>query len=264
MRDLSGDYIAILGGSPTFGKYVAVPYPDLVEQATACPVVNLGVPHGGPDAFLSDPAVLDVAARARVAVVQITGAGGLSNPFYSVHGRRKDRFLAARPALTALFPDVDFTEIHFVRHLLIVLEQADGDRFSTVIRALKSNWVARMQELLVHLPPRRILLWLGDASPPMQASSLEAGRGPLFVDAGMLKALRSAAGQVVDSTPSVEARAEGLADMHFPTSEEAIARTQPSSAVHREIAGFLAPAVAAMLAKGPMTRLILDKEQMHA
>ncbi|MCX7286420.1 MAG: DUF6473 family protein, partial [Rhodobacterales bacterium] len=47
-RDLSGDYVAILGGSPTFGKYVALPYPDLVERATGCPVVNLGVQHGGP------------------------------------------------------------------------------------------------------------------------------------------------------------------------------------------------------------------------
>lgn len=258
-RDLSGDYVAILGGSPTFGRYVAAPYPDLVELATGCAVVNLGVQHGGPDVFLADPAVLDVAARARVAVVQVTGAGALSNPYYSVHGRRNDRFLAARPALLALFPEVDFTEIHFVRHLLIVLERTDANRFALVIRALKANWIARMQELLVHLPPRRILLWLGDTSPPERASSLEPGQDPLFVEAGMLKALQPAAGLLVEAMPSAEARAEGIANMRFPETEVALARGLPGRAVHREIAGLLAPPVAELLRKGGSTCLILDQ-----
>ena len=259
VRDLSGDYVVVLGGSPTFGKYVAKPYPDLVEAATGCPVVNLGVLNGGPDVFLSDPAVLDVAARARVAVVQISGAGAISNPYYTVHARRNDRFLAARPALISLFPEVEFTEIHFVRHLLTALKQTDGQRFAQVVRALKANWVARMQELLVHLPPRRILLWLGEASPPPHASLLEAGHGPLFVDSGMLKALNPASGLLIEAIPSAAACAEGVANMHFPLTEEALARCHPGAAVHREIAGLLAPPVAALLRKGPLARLILDQ-----
>lgn len=258
MRDLSGDYVVILGGSATFGKYVAAPYPDLVETATGYPVVNLGVLNGGPDVFLFDPAVLDVAARARVAVVQITGAEAISNPFYRVHGRRNDRFLAARPALTALFPDVDFTEVHFVRHLLGVLERTDAQRFARVVRALKANWVARMQELLVHLPPRRILLWLGVAAPPLQSSSPDPDHGPLLVDAGMLKALHPAAGTVIQAMPSAAARAEGVANMHFPMTEEALARCHPGRAIHHEIAESVAPAVVALLRTRALSPLILD------
>ncbi|HLQ19378.1 MAG TPA: DUF6473 family protein, partial [Tabrizicola sp.] len=94
-RDLSLPYVAMLGGSATFGKYVERPYPALVEAALGRPVANLGGLNAGPDFYLTDPAALDVAARAQVAVVQVTGAEALSNPFYTVHSRRNDRFLAA-------------------------------------------------------------------------------------------------------------------------------------------------------------------------
>ena len=105
-RDLSRPYVALLGGSATFGKYVATPFADLVEQALGQPVANLGAQNAGPDFYLADRATLDIAARARVAVVQVTGADTLSNPFYTVHARRNDRFLAASPALRDLYPEV--------------------------------------------------------------------------------------------------------------------------------------------------------------
>ena len=104
LRDLSRPYVAMLGGSPTFGKYVDHPYPALVERALGLPVANLGGLNAGPDFYLSDPGLMDVAAGAQLAVVQITGAEAVSNPFYSVHGRRNDRFLAATPALRPLTP----------------------------------------------------------------------------------------------------------------------------------------------------------------
>lgn len=264
MRDLSGAYVAVLGGSATFGKYVAVPYPDLVEQVTGCPVVNLGALHGGPDVFLSDPAVLKVASQAQVAVVQITGAEGLSNPLYTVHGRRNDRFLGASPALTALFPEVDFTDIHFVRHLLIVLAGTDPERFAVVVRALKANWVARMRQLLAHLPPRRILLLLAECAPPVRAGGVDLGAGPLFVDAGMLDALCPFAEVLVDITPSANARAEGLAAMQVPAAERALASCLPGIGVHREIAEVLAPTVARLLHNGALTPLVLRQALAHA
>ncbi|MCX7289422.1 MAG: DUF6473 family protein, partial [Rhodobacterales bacterium] len=172
--------------------------------------------------------------------------------------RRNDRFLAPRPALIALFPDVDFTEIHFVRHLLTVLERTDVHRFAVVIQALKANWITRMRELLVHLPPRRVLLWLGEAALPERASSMQSGHDPLFVDARMLDDLQPAAGLLIEATPSAKARAEGVAKMQFPETEAALASGLPGSTFHVEIAERLAPPVAALLRKGPSSCLILD------
>ncbi len=249
LRDLSRPYVAMLGGSPTFGKYVATPFPALVEAATGTSVVNLGALNAGPDFYLSDPAVLDVAAGAEVAVVQITGAEALSNPYYSVHSRRNDRFLTATPALRALFPEVDFADIHFTRHLLLVLARTDQARFSTIVQALKANWLARMRDLLAQLPPCRVLLWLADGAPPAQDSAHDLDQAPLLVDAVMLAELQPAVSAVIEAIPSHKARNEGTTYMHYPETEATLARCLPGSTMHREIADLLAPCVRSLLRK---------------
>lgn len=250
-RDLSGPYVALLGGSATFGKYVAQPFPDLVEGVTGVPCANLGALNAGPDFYLSDPGALDVAARAQVAVVQIAGAEGLSNRFYTVHSRRNDRFLAATPALRALFSEVDFADIHFTRHLLTVLARIDPQRFAEVRRTLKATWIARMQELLVHLPPRRLLLWLADAPPGVDEVGPEAGALPLFVDPAMLAALHPAIQGLVVALPSTAERKEAPDDRLFPETEAALARCLPGAQAHRETAALLAPRIDALLARRP-------------
>lgn len=238
-RDLTQPYVAVLGGSPTFGKYVQRPYPALVEAALGCPVVNLGGLNAGPDFYLTDPAALDIAARAEVAVVQVTGAEALSNPFYLVHNRRNDRFLVATPALRALFPQVDFAEIHFTRHLLQVLERSDRAAYAQVVAGLKQNWLDRMRLLLARLPRRRLLLWLADSPPPERADSLDPA--PPFIDQPLLDALLPDVSHLIVATPSRRARALHPFDMTFPETEAAQAACLPGAAVHAEVAERLVP-----------------------
>lgn len=245
-RDLSGSYVVALGGSPTFGKYVAVPYPTLLEAATGHPVANLGGLNAGADFYLSDPAALRVASRARVAVIQITGADATSNPFYTVHVRRNDRFLSATPALRVLYPEVDFTEIHFTRHLLLVLKRTNARHFALVCAGLRANWLAKMRQLLAHLPTRRVLLWMADCRPPEEASDLDPAFGPLLIDRPLLSALGPAVTTLVEAVPSPAARAEGLARMQFPQTEVTQAIHLPGSAVHDEVAALLGPVAAAL------------------
>lgn len=240
-RDLRGPYVAMLGGSSTFGKYVAAPFPDLVEQALGRTVVNLGGQNAGPDFYLADRGALDVAGRARVAVMQVTGAEALSNPWYMVHSRRNDRVLAVSPELRTLFPEIDFAEIHFTRPLLSALQAADACRFKTVVDILQETWVVRMNQLLTHLPPRRLLLWLSDAAPPETALSLDAPWGPLLVDSAMIEALGPAVTKVVQVMPTASALVEGAAGLSFPQTEAVQARSHPGSAVHAEVAARLAP-----------------------
>jgi hypothetical protein len=248
-RDLSRPYVAMLGGSATFGKYVATPFPALVEQALGQPVANLGAQNAGPDFYLNDRVTLDIAARARVAVVQVTGADTLSNPFYTVHARRNDRFLAASPALRALFPEVDLTDIHFTRHLLQVLHRTDPQRFQTVRQALQSTWLGRMRQLLAHLPPRRVLLWLADTAPP----DSDLGSGPLFVDRALLDALRPAITDLVQ----VAAPLSQPADTTCPETEAVLAACLPGASVHEAIAAALTPVLTRLAVPLRLTRVHL-------
>jgi hypothetical protein len=248
-RDLSRAYVAVLGGSASFGKYVARPYPALLEQALACPVANLAAQNAGPDLYLSDPATLKIAAGAAVAVVQITGAEGVSNPLYTVHARRNDRFLAATPALRSLYPQVDFTEIHFTRHLLTVLRRADPLCFATVLRVLQDTWVERMRELLAQLPNSKVLVWLSDAAPPNMAADPLPGFGPSLVDRRMLAALEGPTTRLMELVASPAALTEGAAGMRYPPTEAQQARALPGAAVHAEVAEWLAPELGRLVAK---------------
>jgi hypothetical protein len=243
--DLSRPYVAVLGGSATFGKYVARPYPTLVEQALGRAVANLGGLNAGPDFYVTDPAALDVASRAEVAVVQITGAEALSNPYYTVHNRRNDRFLAATPALRSLFPKVDFTDIHFTRHLLQVLERSDAGAFGELVRALRETWLDRMRQLLAQLPERRVLLWVAEAPPPERVVSLDPA--PPFIDRALLAALQPEVCELVICTPSPRARAMAAFDRVHPETEVTLAACLPGAAVHAEIAEHLSPVLQRMM-----------------
>ena len=117
-RPTDGRYVAFLGGSETFGKYIPKPFPDHVETAIGEVCVNLGCQSAGPDAFLHDTAIQSLCYDAAATVIQLPGATGLSNAFYKVHPRRNDRFIAPTDELMALYPEIDFAEISFTGPML--------------------------------------------------------------------------------------------------------------------------------------------------
>ncbi len=95
-RKADGTHVAVLGGCETYGKFIAHPYPDLLEKAVGRPVLNLGLQNAGVDVFLQDKTVGELCQSAAVTVIELTGAHNTSNRFYGVHPRRNDRFLRAR------------------------------------------------------------------------------------------------------------------------------------------------------------------------
>ncbi len=242
-RDLSAPYAAVLGGGETYGKFVARPFPALAEAALGAPVVNLGVLNSGPDAWSQDPALIDIAARARVTVVQVTGAQNLTNRFYAVHPRRNDRFLRASPLLASIFREVDFTEFHFTRHLLQSLHQTSPQKFALLADELRAAWVARMRALLPRLGRKVVLLWMADHAP--DATGDAPADEPMLVNRPMIEALRPAVADVVEVVYSPEARAQGLDGMVYPALAEAAARAMPGPVQHAEVAEALRPVLRA-------------------
>ena len=251
---LSGDYFAILGGNATFGKFVPQPYPELLSMVTGTTAVNLGCMHAGITAFADDPSLLAICSDARATIVQITGAHCLDNVFYSLHPRRNDRFIEAMPALRRLYPGVDFTEFHFVRHMLSALYAASSEAFSDVVAALQHEWIMRARELLRRIEGPVILFWMSDRAPdrpntpyPEQLRHDDA----LFVTRDMIDAIRRDASDLVVAVASDDARNEGLSGKIFSDFERPAAMKMPGPLWHAEAATALYDAVTAYIPLRP-------------
>ena len=243
-RSLDRPYIAFLGGTETYGKYVPDPFPDLVEEQVGFAAINLGCVNAGPDVYLNEPAVIEIARGAEAVVIQVMGAVNVTNSYYTVHQRRNDRFISASPRLRALYRDVDFTEFNFTRHMLTTLEATSKERFEVVAADLRKVWTDRMQELLAQLANRTVLLWMSDQAP---GRSRGLGHDPLLVDEAMIAAIRPMASGYVEAVSSPEARRASLDGMAFAALESLAAAALPGPSVHRDVARQVAHALEAVL-----------------
>ena len=66
---LNEPYIAFIGGTVTYGKFVEIPFPDLLAREVGVPALNLGFVNAGIDTFVDDPTVLDLCSGARACVI---------------------------------------------------------------------------------------------------------------------------------------------------------------------------------------------------
>lgn len=235
-RDLSGDYVAFLGGTETYGKFLPRPFPRLVEERLGIDCVNFGQINAGLDAYLGDSTVLEAASGAALTVVQVMGANNLSNRFYTVHPRRNDRFLRASKLMQSLFYEIDFTEFHFTRHMLGALALRAPNRFATLIDELQRAWLARMALLLRRIGSPTVLLWFADHSPPAKCTVIEAGRDPFAVDRWMIENLRTHVAGVVEVTASRGSLASATGDMIFTAFDAPAAQGMLGPAAHDVVA----------------------------
>lgn len=239
-------HIAAIGGTQTYGRYIDHPYPSLLESLIGKTCINLGSLHAGVTTFADDPAMAQIWHGAEVTIVQVMGANNLSNRFYTVHPRRNDRFLRAAESLQSLYPEVDFTEVTFTRHLLGRLYEVSPVRFEIVVHELRQAWVGRMRHLLSQFGGRSILLWfstepLNDAVWSDRPALLQAD--PLFVSAGMIDRLRPLVRHIVVVNPTSAALSEVSAGMRVPLTEQAMAAQLLGLRCHAEAAAALANAL---------------------
>jgi len=247
-RHLDGDYVAFLGGTETYGKFIREPFPAMVEKRLGLACVNLGWPNAGLDVLLNDPAMSKARAAAAAVVLQMPGAQNMSNRFYTVHRRRNDRFLKATAALRRLFPDVDFTEFHFTRHMLRRLQGVSPDRFDLVREELRTVWVERMDKLLAGDGPPVVALWFAARRPSLGCDGADLAQDPAFVTRRMLEAVRTKAAQVVEVTASATALKTGTSGMVFSSVEAPAANELLGPAAHAEAAVALVPALRDVMA----------------
>lgn len=241
-RLLDRDYIAAFGGSETYGRFVRDPWPGPLEAELNLPVVNFGCLNAGADTFIQEEVLARFGRAAKLSVVQLVGAANLSNSFYYVHPRRNDRFLTETAHLRELFPQVDFTEFTFTRHMLGMLRSHDPEAFTVLAAELQSVWVRQMVRFVERLGERVVLLWID-----MPRDDL-LGCEPVLVTPEMIAEVETRAAALVRVAPSAEALAAGTDDMHFAAMEAPAATAMPGPRLHAEIALALLPAVRRILA----------------
>ncbi|WP_298844357.1 DUF6473 family protein [uncultured Roseobacter sp.] len=243
-RRLDAPYVAFLGGTETYGKFIKAPFPALVESSLGVNCVNFGVPNAGIDVFLNDGSLIDAACGSSLTVIQVVGAQNLSNRFYSVHPRRNDRFVTASPLLKMVYPEVDFAEFHFNRHMLSCLQETSDDRFSVVRAEVQAAWLARMRLLLRKISGPVVLVWVADHAALTEEDSANVSvrtRDPLFVTREMLEELRPEIAGLVEVVATPEAVASGTAGMVFSELEAVAAREMLGPQAHGEVARTLHP-----------------------
>lgn len=241
-RKLKDSYLAFLGGTQTFGKFIEQPYPLKVEHLTGVPSVNFGQINAGVDVFSKDQVVLEAARRARVTVVEVMGATNMSSLIYSVHPRRNDRFLRAAAQLRDLYPDVDFTQFNFTKHMLAHLHEHDPVRFQSVTRVLQRTWSRKMRLLLKRLGSAVVLLRItengqgGGAAPEWKNSF-----APSFITDQMIESLSGLVTDFVDvpcAAAQPQTRTEGLVFNYM--EEEAVQKVAAPQS-HSAVAKALLP-----------------------
>lgn len=242
-RSVRSSYVACLGGCGVYGRYVSRPWPQKLEALTGRAVVNLGVENAGIDAYLNDPGALATAASANVVVIQLTGVHNTSNRYYSTHPRRNDRFLRAAPALISLYPEMDFTEVHFTRHLLKRLQLLCRDRFSLVAKEVQTAWQARMRTLVSQMNGEVFLLWF--ASKAFTDGGEDADAEEPFLTRGLVSPLIPLVRQKIEVVPSIWRGTDEI--MEVPPLEQHRAAHLPGAEAHHEVSEAVARAIVPVL-----------------
>ncbi|PIE09533.1 MAG: hypothetical protein CSA72_13000 [Rhodobacterales bacterium] len=252
-RRLTGDYLLFLGSTDTYGKFIEQPYPALLERVLGLPCINMACVNAGIDAFRKDRTVWEAAHSARAVVLQVLGAHNLSNRFYTVHPRRNDRFLRASTVLQRLYPEIDFADYSFTRHLLGELRATDPHRFTIVEEELRAAWTARTKTLIEEIGRPVILFWFSDQEPLDGAVDPDdlPGAEPLFITREMIETVRPATRTVVELSPSRRVMAGDTDGMVFDPSDEPMARQLLGVGAHRQAAAILT---------GPLRRVLAGHE----
>lgn len=246
---LDGTHVAFIGGSETFGKFVAQPYSELAEQALGVPCANFGWNNAGIDIFLNEPVVTDAARQSRATVIQVLSAHNMSNRFYKVHPRRNDRFVGASGTMKAMFRDIDFTEFNFTRHLIGELADQVPELFPIVRDELRAAWLARMRTLIGMIETDVILLWASARSPDDAETDTADRPDPMYIDRVLIEQLRPEVHAIVEVPYSTTALEAGTDGMVYPEMERPVAERLPGPRAHSEIATKLVPALEEILGK---------------
>ena len=158
-KSYNGLYGVCLGGADTFGGQVPDPFSSMIERTVGIPILNLGAQHSGAGFYIEDDDILKIIENAHIILIEAPSVVNQSNPYYRVHPRRNDRFVTALAPLYELFPEADFVECHFTKHLITKLITLDAIRADIVFRALQSEWIRNLTMMRSRWNAQKVIHW---------------------------------------------------------------------------------------------------------
>ncbi|WP_319546491.1 DUF6473 family protein [Ruegeria conchae] len=238
-RALERPYVACFGGEETFGRFVEAPYPSILEHRLQRRCLNFGSLFCGLESLTRDSGLLELANQSELCVLQLPGLLGQTNRFYRVHPRRNDRFVAPTSELVGLYPEIDFTDVHFVRHLLSRLKAHTDARFEMIEQELRKGWVERLGTFLSKVKPPVMLLELKADHYALGSVSDD----PVTLDTSSVEVLVPQSAGLITLHVQVSGASDELEDMLFGTLQQPIAEHMIGPATHRRIADALTRAI---------------------
>ncbi len=148
-----------LGGADTFGGKVPDPFSAMLEREMGMPIFNLGAQHSGAGFYTEDDAIHEIVENAQVVFIEAPSVVNQSNPFYREHPIRNDRCVTALGPLYDLFPEADFVECHFTKHLITKLISIDSARADIVFRALQGEWARNLTIMRARWRAKTVIYW---------------------------------------------------------------------------------------------------------
>ena len=192
-------YVVRLGGADTFGGKVPDPFSAMLEREMSMPILNLGAQHSGAGFYTEDDAVHEIIENAQVVFMEAPSVVNQSNSFYRVHPRRNDRFVTALDPLYDLFPEADFVECHFTKHLITKLITIDAAQADIVFRTLQDKWVRNLTIMRARWRAKTVVHWY--KKPQVSHPEFEFSVADLI---GFSPELYKAVSQVQDQVVSIQ------------------------------------------------------------
>ncbi|MEM9267346.1 MAG: DUF6473 family protein [Pseudomonadota bacterium] len=160
--DFSQPYVAVVGASETYGPYVDLPYPALLNQELPNQVLNFGFTGGGPNFVLRDPVLLEACNRAEVVVLSVSHAWAVTNRLYTVGHTQNTALHEISEQLAIMFPSVDLDQFEYVRPMVAALARAHPENFQVLEMELREAWLARMRDLVDRIEAPIVLFGMVD------------------------------------------------------------------------------------------------------
>ncbi len=146
--------------------------------------------------------------------------------------------------LVSIYPEVDFTNFHFNKHMLTDLRTLSAERYWIVEQEIREAWIARMCTLLSRISGRVILVWISRRSPNDLERVLT---DPMHVTGEMLELVAPHATDYIEIVLSQDALTNRTDGMIFSQMEAPAAREMLGPKAHVEIADALSPVLAKMV-----------------
>ena len=171
--------VSFLGAAQTFGRFVRVPFPNILGSLYGIDILNLGHAGAGPSFYLDQPRLLRLASNSRAAVIQVMSGRSVSNSLFSSSGRN---ILTRRSDGEKMLAAQAYTWI---------METRTEKETLAIVKEAQDRWVHEMSTLADSISAPKILFWFSvrsqDFTPKVGTFASLLGNFPQLVTRDMIE-----------------------------------------------------------------------------